>query len=376
MFNLLEKYLLLALLLTNLTAEYVLLMPVSKFLFYIVFALSLGLLLSRSLISFRSFKTYTPLYLLSLIIIIYELFTTPENSNTETTTYVIAKTFSFAIIICGIERNFDFYNWKFHIIFAVAATGLLLMGYFFRPVTFGGRLGFGFANPNAASSIAALSFAIYLFSNGMKRRFVILGASICFLAVILGGSRNALGICVLALLFRFGLSMKLILTSLIIFAGISLLPEIGIQVTAIDRLMGTLTGDVALDRENQHEAAMWMISQRPLMGWGFDAHMVGKAAELSEYGAHNGYLEMLTQMGTILGGCWIVILLFSALKISLRYKSCNDLHLQYHAFAILGILLAANQESYLIGVNQIITNLFFVSLAILLTTKSSSNTCS
>lgn len=364
-----EKYLLLIFLLVNLTAEYVMLMPISKAFFYLVMGISTMFMFSKKLLSQKSIVIFFPLFILAGCLVCYELLTSPENTNLGTHIYVIAKCFSFVMVVVAIRSDFNFYATKFPLYFACIAMFLILAGLILRPMTFNGRLGYGFCNPNAASAIAAVAFASIIFFGDFSKKTLFVGGIICFLAVLGGGSRNAMGLCLLAILMRYGITKQLFLIGVLLLSGVFILPHLGLEVTAFDRLTGTVTGEVALDRENQRAAAMWMISERPWWGWGFGAQMEGKAAELSEYGAHNGYLDMLMQMGCVFGGSWILVLIGVAAPILLKYCHDNNLYLRYHSFVVLGIMLAANQESYLIGVNQIITSLYFLSLAILLAAK-------
>ena len=144
---------------------------------------------------------------------------------------------------------------------------------------------------------------------------------------------------------------------------IFVLPELGIRVTAFERLLGTISGEVSLDRAAQHQGAMVMIQERPWTGWGLASQMQGKALSITQLGAHNGYLTLIMYMGLPLGITFIAVIIHGVIK-RLKLLRLKDNALNYHIAVILCILFGANQEDYLVGVNQISTNLFFVSFVV------------
>lgn len=142
------------------------------------------------------------------------------------------------------------------------------------------------------------------------------------------------------------------------------LPELGIRITAFERLLGTISGEVPLDRIAQRQGAMVMIQERPWTGWGLASQIQGKALNITELGAHNGYLTLIMYMGLPLGITFIVVIIHGVIK-RLKLLRLKDNALNYHIAVILCILFGANQEDYLVGVNQISTNLFLFHLWLL-----------
>lgn len=109
---------------------------------------------------------------------------------------------------------------------------------------------------------------------------------------------------------------------------------------------------------------MLMINENPILGWGFKTGIQGSAAKISQMGSHNGYLDIIKAIGypyaiLLLGG---VMTIFFRMKEVVKSK-CP--FVRFHLFVVISILLAALYESYIIGVNQIMTNLLFVSIAVL-----------
>ena len=68
-------------------------------------------------------------------------------------------------------------------------------------------------------------------------------------------------------------------------------------------------------------------------------------------------------MGLPLGIAFIGTIAWGVLKRFKLYR-LHDNILNYHLAVMASILFAANQEDYLVGVNQIITNMFFVSFVV------------
>ena len=362
----LQKYMLLLFLLVNLTAEYWLLMSVSKVFFYIILALSIPVLLFKSrVLNTTSIKVCPHLYWMGGIYLLYQFTLGIDTLSKDTILYLIGKLVTFCIIIVCVKSNFEFYFKKTIQYFTYIIFALLVLGWLFNRYDYGGHISYGFVNRNAGAAMVAIAFAGFLFgTDELKRKdwfFII----ICFIAVLYAGSRNCLAMCILFMLVRFGFSAKLVsVFGLLAFALLVVFPEIGIEVTAFERLADTVSGKLGTDRENQRDAALWMIETKPITGWGFGAQMQGHAAELSILGSHNGYLDHLIYMGLPFGGMWIFVLFLGAIK-RLRLYFLKNRIVNYHIAVMVSILFAANQEAFLIGVNQITTNLFFVSFTVL-----------
>ena len=69
-------------------------------------------------------------------------------------------------------------------------------------------------------------------------------------------------------------------------------------------------------------------------------------------------------MGKYFGITWIVVMLLGFIK-RLKLYFQHDNYINYHIAVMVSVLFAAGQEAYLVGVNQLITNLFFVSFVLL-----------
>lgn len=363
----LRKNLLLLFLIANVTAEYILFMSASKYLFYSALGLSVFFLLSNKVISPAAVKACPHIYVLAGILILYQLLFGMESFSYDSATYFAGKLATFGIMMLCISNNFEFYLKKSILPFSYIILALIVLGWFFHRVSSlsSSYLVFGFANRNAACAVSAIGFAGFLFAKDHHKKSDYLCMAILFLTILIGGSRNSLAMCILFIIIRYGLSMRLVavmaISAIII---IFVLPEMGIEINAFDRLVDTVTGNLATDREAQRQGAMMMIQDKPVTGWGLASQIQGKALEISHYGAHNGYLTLIMYMGLPLGIAFIGTIALGVLKRFFKlYKLHNNI-LNYHLAVMVSILFAANQEDYLVGVNQIVTNLFFVSFVV------------
>lgn len=357
----LDKYLLMLLLIANVTSEYQLLAPVSKVLFYTVLVIGIPMILSNwttsssTKVKFPELSTMMLLYLIAQFIVQIDLLTI------DNILYTITKVVVFAIIIISISNNYEYYYKRILDFVPNLILFLLLFGWIYNRYDSYGNLTFGFVNRNVACTIATTAFAGIIFGSDKYRVKDIFALLFLFITILYGGSRNALAMCILITLVRFGLSFKLVVACLIasIFA-IFVLPYMGIEITALNRLIGTIDGSVSIDREIEREAAINMINARPWSGWGYSyANLSGIAMN-----AHNGYLTMIENLGWPCGGCVLLCIIWGSIR-RLRLYFLKNRIVNFHLAIILSTLFGANQEDYLIGVNQFTTNFFFVSFAVL-----------
>ena len=362
----LRKYLLLLFLIANVTAEYILFMSVSKYLFYAALGLSVFFLLSKDVLSPAAVRTCPHIYALAGIIIIYQILFGMGTFGYDSATYFAGKIATFAIMMLCISHNFEFYLKKSILPFSYIILALIVLGWFYHRTggTSSSYLVFGFSNRNAACAVAAIGFAGFLFARESHRKSDYLCMAILFFTILIGGSRNSLAMCILFVIIRYGLSMRMVaVMALSAILIIFVLPEIDVEINAFNRLVDTVTGNLATDREAQRQGATMMIHAKPITGWGFASQIQGRALEISHYGAHNGYLTLIMYMGLPLGLAFIGTIAWGVLKRFELYW-LRDNVLNYHLAVMVSILFAANQEDYLVGVNQIITNMFFVSFVV------------
>lgn len=357
------KYLFFFFLLVNLTAEYVLFANVSRILFYVILILCVPVLFVNYYNIKRGFYECPYLFIWIAIYCIYQFTVGLKYISFENLTYLIAKITSFCTLIYCVKTDLKFYCEKSFYLLGLVIVFLLILG-LIHPCVYGLKC-FGFYNKNAACSIAAVGFACFLFKNTKINKYDVICIFVCILCVLIGGSRNSLAMIIILALIRCNISLKSMLPYMFfIFIILFIMQLSEIHFLAIDRTIGTIKGTVALDREIARKAAFWMISQHPWDGNGFKISNVGDALEMTDLGSHNGYIDIIENMGYGFGGLWLLVLACGiiSLKKLLNERKHN---IKIHIGITISILFAANHESFLPGVNQFVTNMFYLSFVVL-----------
>ena len=359
----LDKYLLLLFLIANTTSEYRVLAPISMVLFYSVLVLSVPFLFKGGVVSSVARKKFPELMAFIFIYLIAQFVFQIEMWTSANILYTVAKCAVFSIMMLCVSNDFEFYFKRTLDIFPFVILGLVIGGWIYNRVDPMGMICFGFVNRNVACTIATAGIAGFLFRKEKLSKLDLLYVSILFATVLYGGSRNALAMCILLFMVRYGLSFKIVLVgALAAVAVLFIFPAVGIEVTALDRLIGTLNGTVEIDREEQRLQAWAMIAAKPWTGWGYSYG--AEAALITDMNAHNGYLTTIENLGWPCGLLLLFNLAIGTFKRLKLYK-LNDRYVNYHLAIVVSTLFGANQEDYLIGVNQCTTNLFFLSFAVL-----------
>lgn len=359
-----SEYLLLLFLIVNMTAEYIMFASISKMVFYGVLALSMPICMMNLNIIKDGFKQCPYMAWWIIIYIIYQSTVGIKYATTENLIYLLAKITTFCVMLLCIGKNYRFYFEKISKPMGYLVVSLLIIGFNKMGLDSASRA-FGFYNGNAGCAIAVIGMACFLFKEGKYSKVEIICLLFCAMCVLLGSSRNSLAMMGILIILRYGASSKLILAGFIgLLAIVFVLPELGFEVSSVNRMIGTFDGRISIDRDDQREAARWMIEQHPWDGNGFNFENYGYALSLTELGAHNGYLNMLEQMGYGFGGLWLGILAIGVLRNLNFYKESN-IYVRKYLGIMLAILFGANQESYLSGVNQFTTNMLYLSMVVL-----------
>lgn len=359
----LDKYLLLLFLIANITSEYRILAQISMVLFYCVLVISVPFVLRANSFSVTSRRKFPELTAFIVIYLVAQFVLQTDLWTAQNILYTIAKCACFSIMMLCISNNFDFYFKETMDIFPFIITGLILVGWVYNRVDPLGMICFGFVNRNVACTIATAALAGFVFRNERMTKIDLLCTTFLFITIIYGGSRNALAMCILIILVRYGISFKVVLVGIFSLVIITfVMPYFGFEVTAFDRLLGTLNGTVEIDREDERDAALQMIAARPWTGWGYSY------ANLSSIGldmnAHNGYLTTIENLGYPCGLTFLFCIFWGTIK-RLKLYFIKNKYINYHLAIVISTLFGTNQEDYLIGVNQCTTNLFFLSFAVL-----------
>lgn len=362
-----KKYLLFAFLLENIITQTSLLGWLSNYLFYPFMALGALYVVNGSIFQDDKLRKFGWMYALMLVYIIYEFVIGAEYISLQTLLYLVAKITTFSIMIVSIDANEAFYRGKAVWWLALATGFFLIVGMATGGDVVSGRALAGYTNSNTAGSLGAMTVGMLLFyMRGRKWNAIpILIMLFGMYGVLAGASRAGFLVLFLLIFFRYGINAKTVGTiGLVVVLGLFLLPAIGIETVGIQRLIDTYEGTEGTNREVEREAAKWMIAQKPWTGWGFEAVNQGIAAELTTLSSHNGYLEIVKQMGYPASIAFFLIILTAIVNYWNSFRRYR-LHMNLFFALVLTLLIKANYEAGFVGVHEYGTNLFFFALAMM-----------
>lgn len=362
------RYLLLVLLFANLSSQYVLFSPMSNLLFYgsLAGCVLFSIISCRQFLHTNNFKATSFLWLFIVTLTVYQFTLGVNYINDESLNYLLAKNAVLLIIYWGITTNYEFYYRKMIPLFIYIIPVLIIYGYIFHNEVFAGRSTCGFGNPNSTSAISSIGFAGFLLLNYKPRWLSSICAAVCLFGVLAGGSRTVTMICVIAIFLKYKFSFKTV-TLLLICLTVALVvfPYLGFELNGIDRVINAFTThDLVGSRGDVRKATMMMINESPWVGWGFKSGIQGEAAKITTLGSHNGYLDIIKAIGYP----FAIIIFVGAVHVFWKMRDVlmsKNRFVRFHLFVVCSILLSAFYESYIIGVNQIMTNLLFVSITVL-----------
>lgn len=345
-------------------------MHYASIIFYGMLALSIPLLLLNKdvITSSDCISSFRFMYIFISILLIYQFTFGLIVYNDRSWVYLLSKTISTAIIIISCYLCPEFNTKTLLIVFTYIIVAFTLIGHFVFNISYNNRATLGFLNPNSMGMLAALAFGILLivFNFESRHRWINVFCMIeLLISVLQSGSRNALGIIILAFLFRFGCNLKYLLGIAISFIIlISVANELGFETSAFDRFVNTIENkDISEGRENERKAAFVMIKENPITGSGLYATQSEESLKISQYGSHNGYLDFIKMLGIPLGVVLIVCLIYYSLRSIYLCRYISDHFVWANCFIVLSVCIASVNEAYMWGVNQPVTTLFFIALA-------------
>lgn len=364
----LTKYWIVILLAGNIFQQYYLLSFLGNYFFYGALVIGILLLVPHisDLFAQDYISRYSFIYCFIFVLIGYQLTFGWFYIWPKTITYVISKCVICLLMVYVLSKNSKFYEYDFFKYIPFVTALLLIGGYFTYNVVIAGRNSLGFTNPNSTGAIAAVSFGI-MFIYGGKHKLDLLVTLICLLGVLLSGSRTAMGIAVIAVIIKFGFNKKLIFSGLaILFLAFIALPELNIQFSGIDRFtQAIISNDISSGREDEREGALIMIRNSPLVGNGIYSGQTREAMEVTNLGSHNGYLDFFKWYGIPIGLFLILFLVLKVISLYCTFYNSENKTDRVLLFVVIAVMLATNYEEYIIGVNQMITTMFFVAISIL-----------
>ena len=336
-----------------------------------IFLALMGIFLFVLLINPKQIKTvlFHKAFLFLLIINLLNLlyfFLFHSISDYEAIKYIMARGIQFSIISTSIYFNYEYYKDRFfhHIVYLI--FGIVVVSFFLDPFLFSGRYSGIIWNPNMLAGFTVTTFAI-LFLNNEKRTnldyFILFSL---LLSTLASGSRGVLVAIVLVLLLKYGFSLRNI-----IYGVFSLVITVIILSINLDTSLNRFAEQSLFnDRTLQYQYAYETLMNKPLFGYGLDKYAYIDISLVPTYlkglimGAHNGYLALLTQYGILFGGIVLGIIFRKSLQ---AYSFLNNKKgfERVYFFIIIYTLIASIFETYITGINEFNTILFWFSLAIL-----------
>jgi hypothetical protein len=319
---------------------------------------------------FIQFRLFTAL---TLIFTVYYIFLDPLKG--ESIVYLVTKTLLFIMFALFMALNTDEYKQKCLKGFAILILLGLIYGSFSQTVDSETlRLGFGFMNANSAGTLAAIAFGIIL-QNKFFRKIIAIPAMIYLTyVVLLTGSRAALVVYVIAWFFSDLRKVPVYKYLLVAIPLLLLLPYFMSYLgnmdsnNAVTRLMASITGKENMFRNREHA-----------FGWGLKTFLdeLMRGHGLARYGwtdpkfsgdnitsnPHNGYLGLGIMMGVVFAAIFIITLFWNCMLYVIDFFKHKKEELRTYLFIVISILIAAFVESYLIGINELMTSLFWCCLA-------------
>jgi len=336
-----------------------------------IFLLLMGLFLFLLLINPRQLKSiifhkaFSFLLIINLLNLLY-FFLFHSISDYNAMKYLMARAVQFSIISSSIYFNYEYYKDKFfdHLVYVV--FGIVIFGLVINPSLFSGRYSGVIWNPNMFSSLVVIAFSIYFLRNIKQTYFDYFILFILLIASIASGSRGVLVGITLVFYMKYGLSLRNIIYGLLALGFSLVVLSINLE-TSINRFAEQ---SMFNDRVLQFKYAYISIQEKLITGYGLDKYSYIDRSLVPIYlksqiiGAHNGYLAIITQYGVIFGS----IILFLIFRKSLQaYSYCKNMisSERIYLFVILYTLIASIYESFMTGINEFNTILFWFSLAIL-----------
>lgn len=335
------------------------------------FLLGLGallLLINSGRVFDRKTVSSSPfIYSFVFIFILYQFTFGIFDLNEKTGIYLIAKVVCCLMIALSVQKDLSFYLQRLMPILAAVTSLLILLGFVHNNVIFEGRHTLGFCNANGLGAISSLCAGAMILDSSDRSKKKIAIILLCVLATFLSGSRASIGILCLTFVIKYGLNVKFLAVLLAgVLAWQIILPMAGISSTGLNRFTESVENmDFSSSREGERKATLIMIAESPILGNGFDVEQSEKAKAVSGLGPHNGYLDIMKMIGIPYSIFLFAFMAYYTCSVWRKFhKSACDYD-RIHLFVIISVLIAANFESYLWGINQVVTTLLFTSFAVL-----------
>lgn len=354
----------------NIFSQYMLLNPLADITFNVL--ILVGFLINitkiQNLSNKQIVKANSFIFAYAAIMIVYQATFGMQHINEKTWTYLVAKIVADFAFIISIAKMPSFYKEKAYPLIAVFTAILIAVGIVYGGggLIINGRMTYGFGNSNSLGAIGAICAGALFISAKKLKVWQWLVVGICAFGALKSGSRTGTAMLLLSLLLKYGIHKRTILVLIISYLSLQILHECGINFVGLDRFFDSVQeGNFDDTRYVEREATLLMIRTNPIEGNGLYAQQSREAAMISELGSHNGYLDLVKFMGIPLGGLVILFLLQNVRMMFKRFFTTEDLNIRAHVYVVVATLLAAMNEAYIWGVNQMVTTMMFISLTTL-----------
>ena len=280
--------------------------------------------------------------------------------------YLLARAMQFSIISVSIVFHYEYYKSKFleHIVYMIFL--IFIISLIKDPNIFSGRYSGIVWNPNSFAQFSIIAFAILFYVKEEKDNLVYVLLFTSLLFAIVSGSRGVLLAIPLIYFLKNGFSSRNILYAIIGVLIYVILANLQLE-TSINRFSSRSLFD---DRILQYKYAFETLLNKPWFGYGLDKYsyldieVVPINIRAWLFGAHNGYLAILVQYGFLFGLIVLFIIFNKVIKMIIAFRNYNGVVL-FYLFIVVYTIISAMYESYITGINEFQTILFWHSLAFL-----------
>lgn len=313
------------------------------------------------------YNRFAILYFILLLNAFYWIF---FDLSYESFLYIISKISTFNLIMLGILSNLDFYKKIFIKYLKYIMLIIVLLGYFYGNQDIGdqsGRIGLGF-NPNDLGLFGVIGVlsVITFHKKWYKNIFEILMVVFFLVIGVISASRATLLGFMIVILLNYKLNIKTIFVTLILIIATFNLSKIGFN-TAFDRI--TNSDNIFEDRNEVYEKGLLTLKDKFWFGNGLDKYAWTNSIfwdnpELA-MGPHNAYLSIGIMYGIIFGTLFILAIFLFTVKnyrISIRNE---DGFIKFSYYLIILTLILAFFESLIIGVNELLTIMFWFAIGVI-----------
>ena len=317
-------------------------------------------------------KSFLFLLLLNLINLLY-LVIFDDILNRESVQFLMARFIQFSLISFAVYYNFDYFKDRFPKLLINIILLVVIISLVSNPYIFSGRYQGITWNPNEFSTLLIFAFAFLLLRTSEKTYKELFLLFLLFGLILSTGSRAALIAIVIAFVYKFGLS-----TRNFIYAIMSIFLYFLISSTNLNTSINRVTNQGYFnDRAEQWEFALYNLQEKLLTGYGLsqysglpESSLISESQEGKIMSAHNGYLSVFLQYGLLFGSLVIFVFLRKSVEVLKFFKDNSDYNVLYSYIVLITILLSFF-ETFITGINQFHTILFWFALSFLSFSKFS-----